>query len=64
MGEFDATTIMGFVIALLFLALGISTVYQAATAQPDQDLPNVGIGSAYMVGALTLMYASFQAGFR
>ena len=64
MGEFDATTIMGFVIALLFLALSIATIYQAATAEPDQDKPNIGIGGAYMVLALTLLYASFQAGFR
>lgn len=64
MGEFDATTIMGFVIALLFLALGISTVYQAASAEPSQDKPNIGIGGAYMVLSLLVLYSAFLAGFR
>jgi hypothetical protein len=55
MAEFDATIVIAFILALVMLALGIATVYQASTASP-QDKPNLGFGSVYMVAAAALMW--------
>jgi hypothetical protein len=55
MAEFDATIVIAFILALVMLALGIATVYQASTASP-QDKPNLGFGSVYMVSAAALMW--------
>jgi hypothetical protein len=55
MGEFDATVVFGFLIALAMMALGIATVYQAATASPT-DKPNIGFGSVYLAAFAAIMW--------
>lgn len=55
MPEFDATPVLAFLLALIMMALGIATIYQASTASP-QDKPNLGFGSVYMVAAAALMW--------
>lgn len=55
MPEFDATPVLAFILALIMMALGISTIYQASKASP-QDKPNIGFGSVYMVASAALMW--------
>jgi hypothetical protein len=55
MPEFDATTVIAFILALVMMALGIATIYQASTASP-QDKPNLGFGAVYMVASAALMW--------
>jgi hypothetical protein len=55
MPEFDATTVIAFILALVMMALGIATIIQAANASP-QDKPNLGFGAVYMVASAALMW--------
>jgi hypothetical protein len=55
MPEFDATTVLAFILALIMTALGITTIIQASKASP-QDKPNIGFGSVYMVASAALMW--------
>jgi len=55
MPEFDATTVIAFVLALVMMALGVATVIQASKASP-QDKPNLGFGAVYMVTSAALLW--------
>lgn len=55
MGEIDATVVMAFLLGLIMMALGIATVYQAATANPV-DKPNIGFGSVYLAAFAAIMW--------
>jgi len=55
MPEFDATTVIALLLALVMMAMGIATIIQASKASP-QDKPNIGFGAVYMVASAALMW--------
>jgi len=68
MPELSATALFGFVLTVLYFALGTATVYQANTplttsksgTAPPKDVPNIVFGSLFTALAVMTFRAIFM----
>lgn len=69
MPELSATALFGFVLTVLYFALGTATVYQAnnplstskSGAAPPKDVPNIVFGSLFLALSTALAVMTFRA---
>jgi hypothetical protein len=69
MPEVSGTALFGFVLTVLYFALGTATVYQAnnplSTAKsgtaPPKDIPNIVFGSLFLLFSVLLAIFTFRA---